>query len=212
MRGLVEGVVAGGFDLFMAPLERWKLHRIRRALIPRASGEVLELGAGTGVNLRYYDRDTITSLTLSDRDERRRVLTERIGRLSSPLRERTRVDRVDAERLPFDDNSFDTVVATLLFCSVDCPPCGFDEIVRVLKPGGRYLFLEHVAPVRPGTARVFDWVNPVWTTVSRGCNLNRDTIGEMERSGFTFEGIHRDGDDGVFVWGVAYPPGKVGDL
>jgi len=208
MRGIVEGVVACGFDLFMAPLERWKLHRIRHALVPRAAGDVLELGAGTGVNLRYYDRDALSSLTLSDRDERRRVLTERIGRLSSPLRERTRVDRVDAEVLPFADGSFDTVVATLLFCSVDCPPCGFDEIARVLRPGGRYLFLEHVAPVRPGTARVFDLVNPVWNTVSRGCNLNRDTLAEMERGGFTFESIHRDGDDGVFVWGVAIPPGS----
>lgn len=202
---IVDRVSAWGFDLFMAPLERWKLHRIRTHLLPRARGDVLELGAGTGVNLRYYHREAVSSLTLSDRDDRRTVLADRVAALPSQFRRRVAVSRVDAEGLPFPDDSFDTVVATLLFCSVDCPLCGFDEIRRVLRPDGRYLFLEHVKPHRSGTAWLFDRVNPVWNGLSRGCNLNRDTTAEMERAGFRLDPLHRDGRDGVFVWGTAWP-------
>lgn len=203
VRATVDTITAWGFDLFMAPLERWKLHRVRTHLVPAASGDVLELGAGTGVNLKYYDSSQVRTLTLSDRDDRRTVLRDRIHRLERRLGEDVRVARIDAERLPFPDASFDTVVATLLFCSVDCPPCGFDEIARVLRPGGRYLFLEHVLPERSGTAWLFHQLNPVWNNLSRGCNLNRDTTAEMERAGFVLDPVHRDGSDGVFVWGTA---------
>jgi SAM-dependent methyltransferase len=103
---------------------------------------------------------------------------------------------------PFPDGAFDTVVATLLFCSVECPPCGLDEIARVLAPGGRYLFLEHVRPEHPRLARFFDSINPLWNGVSRGCNLNRDTIREMEIAGFTLARKRQD-RNGVFVWGEA---------
>ena len=202
---VLDRITAWGFDLFMAPLERWKLHRIRTHLVPGASGDVLELGAGTGVNLRYYDNQRVQTLTLSDRDDRRTVLRDRIHRLERRLGDEVHVARIDAERLPFPDNSFDTVVATLLFCSVDCPPCGFDEIARVLRPDGRYLFLEHVLPTRSGTAWLFHQVNPVWNNLSRGCNLNRDTVAEIERAGFRVDPVHRDGSEGVFVWGTAVP-------
>ena len=206
IRHLTESISSRGFDLFMAPLEHWKLRRIRSRLIPQASGAVLEIGAGTGVNLRYYRHDRVTSLTLSDRDERRTTLVNRVARLPEPLRRNTTTSRLDAQHLPFEDNSFDTVVATLLFCSVDCTLCGFDEIIRVLKPDGRYLFLEHVRPVRAGTAFLFDTLNPLWNTMSRGCNLNRETLTDMQAAGFTTDPAYRDGDGGVFVWGVARPP------
>jgi SAM-dependent methyltransferase len=205
VRTVIEAVTTAGFDAFMAPLERWKLHHIRSRLIPRASGAVLEIGAGTGVNLRYYRPENITSLTLSDRDDRRATLRSRVSLLPERVGRVTSVQRLDAEVLPFPDDTFDTVVATLLFCSVDCPPCGFDEILRVLKPKGVYLFLEHVQPVRSGTARLFDTINPLWNTLSRGCNLNRDTLLDMESAGFILNPVHRDGGAGVFVWGVAHP-------
>ncbi len=205
-RTVIETVTSAGFDVFMAPLERWKLHRIRSRLIPRASGAVLEIGAGTGINLRYYRPEKIASLTLSDRDDRRATLRSRVSRLPEQLGQITVVRRMDAQVLPFSDHTFDTVVATLLFCSVDCPPCGFDEIIRVLKPGGTYLFLEHVQPAQSGTARLFDTINPLWNTLSRGCNLNRDTLLDMESAGFTLDPVHRDGESGVFVWGAAHPP------
>jgi ubiquinone/menaquinone biosynthesis C-methylase UbiE len=163
---------------------------------------VLEIGAGTGINLRFYDPGRVSHLTLSDLDDRRLVLGERVRRDRPELAGRVTVTRIDAQRLPFPDGAFDTVVATLLFCSVECPPCGFDEIARVLSPEGRYLFLEHVRPEHPRLARVFDSINPLWNGVSRGCNLNRDTIGEIGAAGFTITRKRRD-RNGVFVWGEA---------
>ncbi len=207
LRHIGETATSAAFDLFMAPLERWKLHRIRSRLIPAATGDVLEIGAGTGINIRYYRPEQVNSLTLSDRDDRRITLAKRVDELAPQLSRKTLVQRLDAEGLPFPDASFDTVVATLLFCSVDCPPCGFDEIARVLRRGGRYLFLEHVVPPEPGRAKVFNAINPLWNTLSRGCNLNRDTVGEMARAGFRLEKVERDGGNGIFVWGVATPPG-----
>jgi SAM-dependent methyltransferase len=109
----------------MAPLESGRLRRVRRSLLRGAAGSVLEIGAGTGVNLRYYDSRRVSSLTLSDLDDRRLVLTERVRRDCPDLEGRVAVTRIDAQRLPFSDGAFDTVVATLLFCSVECPPCGW---------------------------------------------------------------------------------------
>lgn len=187
----------------MAPLESLRLRSIRRRLLRRARGTVLELGAGTGVNAEHYAPDQLTDVIVTDRDRREAVLSERFAALSAagvPVRSA----RMDAERLPLADDSVDTVVATLLFCSVGCVPCGFAEIRRVLRPGGRYLFLEHVRPSSPPMARSFDWLNPVWNRVSRGCNLNRQTLATLEDAGFD---IHRmdSGRSEVFVWGEARP-------
>ncbi|TVR74027.1 MAG: class I SAM-dependent methyltransferase [Spirochaetaceae bacterium] len=202
-----QRVSAGVYDFFMNPLEYLRLSRIRRVLLARAAGEVLEIGAGSGVNLRYYRPDTIRSLTVSDRDDRTLLYRDR-GRMlqenGSRLPFATAV--IDAQTLPFPDNSFDTVVATLVFCSVECAPCGFEEIVRVLRPGGRYLFLEHVRPSRTLAARVFDAINPVWNRISGGCNLNRDTLGAIRDAGFTVtvgDSAERI-EHGVFVWGEAH--------
>lgn len=189
----------------MAPLERRHLRTIRRTLLSAASGSVLEIGAGSGVNLPYYRMDRIAHLTLSDIEERGEVYETRFGvlraRWGSSLPALT-VVTLDATRLPFEDGAFDTVVATLVFCSVECAPCGFDEIRRVLKPGGRYLFLEHVRPEHPQLRRTFDLINPVWKRIAGGCNLNRETLSAIADAGFT---ITRRGDvgSGVFVYGEA---------
>lgn len=199
---LFQRLSASLFDAAMAPLEAGRLRRIRRSLLGSAAGSVLEIGAGTGINLGYYHPGRVSHLTLSDLDDRRLVLSERVRRDRPELDGRVTVTRIDAQRLPFPDGAFDTVVATLLFCSVDCPPCGFDEIARVLAPDGRYLFLEHVRPEHPHLARVFDSINPLWNGVSRGCNLNRDTVREMEVAGFAIARKRQD-RNGVFVWGEA---------
>ena len=193
------------FDTAMAPLEVLRLRRIRRRLISTASGAVLEVGAGTGANLPFYDPGLVASLTTTDVDDRRTVLDARALRVNPRLARRMDSARIDAQRLPFADGVFDTVVATLVFCSVPCAPCGFDEIARVLKPGGRYLFLEHVRPAHPRMAAAFDAINPVWNGISRGCNLNRDTLDTLATAGFRTETVDRD-RNGVFVWGCATPP------
>lgn len=194
---------AGLFDLFMVPLEVLRLRRIRRRLLSRARGVVLELGAGTGVNARHYSPQQVDQLTVSDRDRRESVLRERY-RPAAESGVSLSVDRIDAERLPAADNSCDTVVATLLFCSVGCPACGFEEIRRVLRPDGRYLFLEHVRPTHRRMARFFDRINPLWNQLSRGCNLNRTTLATLEAAGFQLTQMEQD-RRGVLVWGEARP-------
>jgi len=202
VNSLFQRISAIAFDAAMAPLESLRLRRIRQNLLATARGTVLEVGAGTGVNIAFYDPDRIESLTMSDLDDRELVLTERVTRLQPQLADRVSASRIDAQRLPFPDSSFDTVVATLVFCSVECQPCGFDEILRVLKPSGRYLFLEHVRPEHPVMATLFDAVNPVWNQISRGCNLNRDTLAVLREAGFQIERSAAD-RNGVFTWGVA---------
>ncbi|MEX2442907.1 MAG: class I SAM-dependent methyltransferase [Alkalispirochaeta sp.] len=202
MNGFLQRASAVAFDAVMAPLESLRLRRIRSRLLAHAGGAVLEVGAGTGVNIPFYDPDRVSSLTMSDLDDRGLVLTERVARERPALSNRVSVARIDAQRLPFPDNTFDTVVATLVFCSVECQPCGFDEIARVLKPDGRYLFLEHVRPDHATLAAVFDTVNPVWNRLSRGCNLNRDTLAVLRQAGFEI-GWKSSDRNGVFIWGGA---------
>ncbi len=209
---VVQHIAAGVYDFMMQPLERWRLGKIRTALLGRASGDVLEVGAGSGVNLRYYDPRRLSSLTVSDYSDRLSLYRRRIERLGDggwnvPVT----TAQIDAQRLPFPENSFDTVVATLVFCSVDCAPCGFDEILRVLRPDGQYLFLEHVRPTDGVAARAFDFINPVWNRLSGGCNLNRDTLQAMRDAGLTVtmgelsgesgSSWNDSGRKGVFVWG-----------
>lgn len=205
---LIQRSSAAAYDAFMHPLERFHLSEVRRALVGRARGDVLEIGAGSGVNLSYYDTNLVDRLTVSDRNDRTMIYRERRERLGGGDDKPFVTARIDAQKLPFPDASFDTVVATLVFCSVECAPCGFEEIARVLRPGGRYLFLEHVRPARPFQARVFDWVNPVWNRVSGGCNLNRDTLKTIREAGFavTVESPGGHDENGVFVWGEASLP------
>jgi ubiquinone/menaquinone biosynthesis C-methylase UbiE len=187
------------FDAFMYPLERLSLARKRRTLIPRANGVVLEIGAGTGVNLHYYQWSLVDRLTLLDVS-----IAESLRDSSSP--DRTPVELVEgrAEDLPFADDSFDSVVFTLVFCSVDDPERGLDEVRRVLRPGGLLVFIEHVRPHdRPRFAHVVDAVNPLWHALSGECNINRNTLQSIQSAGFDVEHADHSGA-GLLLSGVAH--------
>ena len=198
-----ENGVSVLYDRLMVPLEVWYLRRIRRTLIRRARGHTLEVGAGSGANAPHYHSRPLRSLTVTDYRSRERVLGTRYRRRIFPSLPIT-VGQVDVMDLPFPDASFDTVVATLLFCSVPDAAQGLREVRRVLKPHGQYLFLEHVRPPRRWMGHLFDLLNPFWHRLSRGCNLNRDTVTTLKRSGFT---VHWSGskEGEVFVWGGATP-------
>jgi ubiquinone/menaquinone biosynthesis C-methylase UbiE len=164
-------------DLVAGPMEKKPfIQEGRRKLLAPAEGRVLEVGAGTGSNLPYYP-ERVDDLTLTDelggmlrRSERR---AEQAGR---------HVETVAApvERLPFEDALFDTVVGSLLLCSVDDQDAALAEIGRVLKPGGRYLFLEHVRSDDPRVAARQDRWEGVWGVVAMGCHPNRDTLSRIE--------------------------------
>lgn len=188
------------FDIFMLPLEKWALHEMRTRVIPRARGRVLEIGAGTGINLKYYHQGALESLTLTDMELN--PLVEKRGRgLRIPLS----CLNADVQALGFPDASFDTVVFTLVFCSVPRPEEGFREIFRVLKPGGRLLFIEHVLSHHSGLASWQHRLTPGWRRIAGNCHLNRETEEVITKLGFRIIEKWEKGR-GILLGGEAVKP------
>jgi SAM-dependent methyltransferase len=157
--------------------ERAGLAARRRALVRQAQGLVLEIGAGTGLNLRHYPGDAELVLT-----EPQEAMADRLRARAATLARPVTVVRADAEALPFDDGEFDTVVSTLVLCTVRDQAAALREVHRVLRPGGRLLFMEHVRSDSPGWARWQDRLNGPWRAVADGCNCNRATLDALARS------------------------------
>jgi ubiquinone/menaquinone biosynthesis C-methylase UbiE len=172
-------VFARGFDRFNKGAEDAGLREKRRALLARARGRVLEIGAGTGVNIGLYP-DIPFELVLTEPDGHMR---HQLERKLAGLGRRAEVVDAAAEHLPFPDAGFDTAVATLVFCTVPDPGKALGEIERVLRPGGRLLFLEHVRADEPGAARWQDRLERPWGWFGRGCHPNRDTLATIRESG-----------------------------
>ena len=156
----------------------WEFYR--QAVVNGARGRVLEIGVGAWLNLTRYSRD-IKSLTGIEPNARRmkkaRQRAEQLG-WDVDLRQG------NVESLPFSDESFDTVVATFVWCSVDDVPAGLREIRRVLKPGGELRFLEHVRSQSRRAARVQDMITPLWRRFAGNCHPNRDTEQAIRAAGF----------------------------
>lgn len=153
----------------------------RREVIPRAQGRVLEIGIGTGLNLRHYDRSRITGLVGIDPAAQMHPLARRrSARLGLPVD----LQPLQAERLPLPSASFDSVVCTYTLCSVRDPQAALAEMRRVLRPGGRLLFAEHgLAP----DADVAGWqrrIEPLWSRIAGGCRLTRDVPLLLRDAGF----------------------------
>ena len=165
------------YDRIASGSERAGLSEERRRLLTQASGATIEIGAGTGLNLSHFP-PAVTRLCLVEPDpDMRKRLLRRAG-------ERDDVEVVDAraEALPFSDASFDTAVVTFTLCSVADQDTALAEIARVLRPGGRLLFLEHVRDTDPKIARKQD--HPVFLYSWIGCHPNRDTLTAISRAPF----------------------------
>jgi ubiquinone/menaquinone biosynthesis C-methylase UbiE len=146
-----------------------EFRRLRTELLTPVHGEVLELGIGTGLNLPHYPK-TVTWLHAVDpANLLPRVVTERSVSLSFPIR----IQHVTAESLPYNDQSFDFVVSTWSLCTIPEPVKALREVRRVLKPYGRFLFLEHGRSEDEKLAVWQDRLNPVQNIIGCGCNLNR---------------------------------------
>jgi ubiquinone/menaquinone biosynthesis C-methylase UbiE len=168
------------YDRQMAKTERAGLHALRERLLAAASGDVLEIGGGTGANLPCYG-PAVESLTITEPQPPMLRHLERNVRAAHPD---AKVLRAPAEDLPFADDSFDVAVSTLVLCGVDDQPRALRELRRVLRPGGRLLFIEHVRSDDPGTARLQDrmnWLNRLVVC----CDCNRPTLDSILAAGFT---------------------------
>ncbi len=178
------------YDKMMAGIERKCLQQWRQSLLASASGQVLEVGAGTGANLVFYT-GKVKQLILSEPDDAMRAqLNKKISQ--SPLQNIV-LTQHKAERLDFPDNHLDSIVSTLVCCSVKDLHGALSEINRVLKPGGRYLFMEHVA-ANDGT-RCRRWqnrLNPFWKRIAGNCHLNRDIESAIKLVGFKIIEIQRE--------------------
>ncbi len=171
------------YDPFIWVGERAGLRAHRKALLSRARGCTLEIGSGTGLNLPHYP-DDLDDLILAEPDAAMRSRLEK--RLSRSGRG-TRLVDAPAERLPFPDGSVDTVVSTLVLCTVDAPDAALREIARVLRPGGQLLFLEHVRSESPTLARWQDRLAGPWRRFAQGCRCNRATAELIVTCGLELE-------------------------
>jgi len=166
-----------------------QMNDLRPEVLLRAEGEVLEVGFGTGLNLPFYPPGVkkVVGLDPNPADG------------LPALEERVRDARFEVERcalradgsLPFDAERFDTVVTTWTLCSIPDAPRALAEMRRVLKPGGRYLFVEHGRAPEESTARWQDRINPLWRRLAGGCNMNRPIDRIVQESGFELEGLDR---------------------
>jgi ubiquinone/menaquinone biosynthesis C-methylase UbiE len=168
---------ANWYDFFMTPLEKNKFKGIRKELLSQATGTVLEVGAGTGINFPLYGSvEKVVAIEPSP------FMIER----SHSKREQSAVPiemvQAGAEELPFAANTFDTVVATLVMCTIPDPEKAYLEMKRVCKPGGRILLFEHVRMENRFLAALQDWLTPAWRKICDGCCLNRNTLNLLARN------------------------------
>lgn len=177
------------YDPFMRASERACLGVWRSELLSNAEGRVLEIGAGTGRNLEHYP-EGLERLVVSEPDPHMR---RRLEQESARLGRSVEVATASADALPFADASFDTVVSTLVLCSVPDPNASLAEVRRVLAPGGRFVFLEHVAADdRPERLRWQERLDPLWRRIAGGCRLTRRTHELIESTGFEMEWVRRE--------------------
>jgi ubiquinone/menaquinone biosynthesis C-methylase UbiE len=184
--GLRTSLFAATYDRLSQKSEEAGLRALRQGLLAGASGRVLEIGAGTGANLGLYG-GTIDGLVVTE------PASPMLRRLQKAVHEHAPLAQVlqaPAEDLPFDDDSFDTVVSTLVLCGVDDQVRALREAHRVLRPGGQLLFIEHVRSDDPGFARFQDRMNWLNRLVVQ-CDCNRPTLATIEAEGFAVSRLER---------------------
>lgn len=183
------------YDVFMSLFEKGDLGSVRRELLCRAYGRVLEIGVGTGVNLAYYKYDNIESIMLTDIKESP-VLKEKLSN-------KIEFAIGDIHSLDFMDESFDTIVITLVFCSVEDVDKGLHELIRILKPKGQILFIEHVRPEVKPLDLLSDRITPLWKKLASNCHLNRDFLKSLDKNDIEYELIKKFNKT-AFIAGFAY--------
>ena len=210
MFSLRSWLMAKVYDTVMRRAEKECFSKWRSDLLENLSGSVAEVGAGTGVNMFYYPA-IISKLVLTEPDPNMLKILRKRAKQRNDIT--VQIHQATVEQLPFLDDSFDFVVCTFLMCSVSVPQDSLSEIFRVLKSGGEYLFLEHVA--NTDNNRAYKWqkrIEPIWRFVGGNCHMTRNTAYEIETSGFEILDLHHEYMTGgspiinPFIRGVAQKP------
>jgi ubiquinone/menaquinone biosynthesis C-methylase UbiE len=174
------------YDRGLKATEEGGLGQMRRELLSQASGRTIDLGAGTGVNLDLFP-EAVSELVMAEPDPHmlKQLRAKAAGRGGVEISE------ASAQELPFADDSFDTAVFTLVLCTVPDPAAALRETVRVLKPGGKLLFIEHVRADEAGLAGWQDRLERPWRFFADGCHCNRDTVATIEASALTLTEVEQ---------------------
>ena len=191
----LDRVHAALYDRITASMEQRWLAAARQELVGRLSGQVLEIGVGTGANFSYYlPGARVMAIEPSAHFLKRARMKLAQAKASIDLRQ------ADAQALPFADDTFDAAVATLVFCTVPDPLAALTEIRRVLRDGAPLLLIEHVRARTPGWRLLLNLWNPCQRVLAGGCNLNRDTEATVRAAGFQVEEVR----DLALVMGVPF--------
>lgn len=175
---------AAFYDTVMKGLEEKKFGAIRRSLLDKASGRVLEIGSGTGVNFPFYrNAEKVDAIEPDSHMVLRSQIRLKDAKVPIVIHQQS------AERLDFPDDTFDSVAATLVLCTIPDHRKALEEIKRVSKPGARLLFFEHVKMPQQPLAKMQDFLNPVWKTVCAGCHLNRETLSDIKEAGIRIDRV-----------------------
>ena len=170
------------FDpVFSKRSEETYMKEIRPRIIDGARGRVLEIGAGTGHSLPYYRGKSFAELAITEPDP---YMLERLLNKFDDAGIKAKLAEAPAEKLPFPDHYFDTVLSVHVLCSVRDVPKALAEVRRVLKPDGQFRFFDHVRAYHPLGAFAQDLVQPIWSQIGGGCHPNRDVASVVEKAGF----------------------------
>lgn len=173
----------------------------RKRWVPRAHGDVLELGVGTGLNLPFYAPDQVHKVTAIDPSPALLAKAEqRVGSAPVPVE----LVHAPGEQLPFADASFDSALVTYALCSVSDPLRVLAEVRRTLRPGGELVLVEHGLGREPSTQRWQRRVTPVWSRVSGGCRLDRDMHAILREAGFSTEEVEAAPGEGSRLTSFTY--------
>ena len=181
-------IFAAVYERLSGLAERGFMSEVRRELIGPAAGRVIEIGAGTGLSFPHYGAAARRVVAIEPDPH----MLARAGRRAAGRGDDlVELRQLEAERLPFADDSFDTAISSLTLCTVASPPAALAELRRVLRPGGTLRFYEHVRSEGRLGARGQDAVTPLWRRLAGGCHPNRDTVAEIERAGFRVTFLER---------------------